>query len=73
MKRTAVFVVLSFLAAGILAESANALPRGTPIYRACMQDIADDFLYGGNTLFGDTTVHTAIAQAHAYCSRARVN
>ena len=30
-------------------------------------------MYGGNTLFGDTTVHTAIAQAHAYCSRARVN
>lgn len=68
-----IFVLgLAVATLGAVASSAYALPRGTPIYRACMQDVADDFLYGGNSLFGTTDIQSAISMAHAYCSRARV-
>lgn len=73
MKRILLSTVLALIATGGLTNGANALPRDTVIYRACMQDVADDFLYGNNSLYGETSVLTAISQAHAYCRQARVN
>ena len=61
---------LAILALSAVAESANALPQNTPIYRACIIRYANDLLNGNAGLFEIYSMHYAIAQAAEHCSEA---
>ncbi len=67
MKRIVLSAVFAVLALDLAAPVANALPANTPIFRACVQRYADSFLYGNESLFGESSMLDAINQAIERC------
>jgi hypothetical protein len=51
-----------------MAGVANAIPRGTPAFRACLQEAAHNYFYGNEMMGTGYGVFAAIHQATTYCA-----